>query len=473
MGVLKSGSILILLIGILVGFYQKYKSENTVIEVIKWASQNEIQLDRARLDGTKRPFKVEYNADEWNLLVKKLELTRYFNVLPDVKRFSFGFDADYARELVDYWRTKFDWQKQVNYLNKYPQFKIDLNGTSLHYVLYRTNGQLKNAKSYNILLVDGWPGSYFELYRMIDSLEADYKDVSFNIIAPSIPGYSFSTPLNKLVDTIDTAFLFDALMRYEFGDGCKYYVHGEDWGSFIATNLAQLFPGRVVGIHVTMPAVLGHEFSNLGSLFHYLIGGFVPSLYYTEREIALGMPAKYSVSSLLGVLFNEFGYCHLQMTKPDTVGHGLTDSPVGLLAYILEKYSSWTFDYEKEIVNKRDGNLNKFEKDDLLTIVTVYWMSNSITSSMRLYKATALQMASADKQAPRTKIAHSNVPHTVSVAVQLPANEIFVVPSRSVQNRYVNLKRYTILENAGHFAAFQMPKSVANDFVQFIQTTNA
>lgn len=222
---------LILLLAVFIGVYQNYTSLKTVEKITKWAEENKLVFDKTKIKPDE--FKIEYNENEWNLLKNKLELTRYFEPLDEkyVKKFEFGFDPEYAKVLVDYWKTKFDWKKQVDYLNRFPQFRVKVNDITIHYVHFITNkDKLVNnnnkIKSIPILLLDGWPGSFFGFYKMIDYMNDNYKDISFNIIVPSIPGYGYSMPLNRPFDYVDTAQHFDALMRLIHGEDVQYFAHG-------------------------------------------------------------------------------------------------------------------------------------------------------------------------------------------------------------------------------------------------------
>ena len=155
---------------------------------------------------------------------------------------------------------------------------------------------------------------------------------------------------------------------------------------------------------------------------------------------------------------------HLQATTPDTVAQGPTDSPVGLLAYILEKYYAWSFDFDAEVLGKMGANLETFNKDDLLTIITLYWMTNTIHSSMRFYKAYFNIL---NKEWPLSNSLRSILPEQVNVAVQLFTNDLVLVPQKLVRLRYPNLASYTIVKG-GHFAAFQNPIVTSNNFIEFI-----
>ncbi|CAF0742843.1 unnamed protein product [Brachionus calyciflorus] len=425
----------------------------------EWAQKEKVKIDVSKTKPEK--FRVEFDEKEWNFLKQKLSLTRYFTPLKDVPKFDYGFDPEYAKELIDYWNTKFDWKSQVDFLNKYPQFRVNINDTILHYVHYVTNPSAE--KKVNLLLLDGWPGSFFGFYKMIDFIDQNYKDTSYNIIVPSIPGYGYSNPLNKKSSPLEASLIFNSLMEFLCGENVKYYVHGEDWGSIIATILTQLFPQRISGIHITLPLVSETGLKNLICL---LFTPIFPSYFLTDKEMRLNYSVRYPLRNKIWTLWDEFGYFHLQSTRPDTIGHGLTDSPVGLMAFILEKYSFWSFNKKEQISGRKDGGLNNFDKNYLLTIITMYWMSNSITSSMRFY-ANAIQMMLNFRNS-NLDFLNLPTPKNVPVSVQTYINEIFVIPKRVIETKYANLVRYNIFENGGHFASFQNPENTTKDFIEFI-----
>ena len=456
-------SALILLVAVFSGYYRQYRSQKLTNEIAQWGENNKIVIKKS--EAQLKAFKVEFNETEWNTLLRKLELSRYFKPLDNkiVPKFEYGFDPEYTRELVKHWKTKFSWKSQVDVLNKFPQFQISINDTIIHYVHFKTNAK-SNLKSIPVVLVDGWPGSFYGFYQMIDFIDENYAGYSLDIVVPSIPGYHFSTPLNKPIDAIDTAILFDGLMRFLHGENCFYYAHGEDWGAIVTTFMARLYPNRLKGLHLTMPA--SHDRTDFFAGIYSILGPLFPSLFFTDKEIENGLTKRFTLQNRAMIMFKDLGYMHLQATKPDSIGHGLTDSPVGLLAYILEKYSSWSFNFDKQISGTADGSLNKFNQDDLLTIATLYWMSNSITSSIRFYKCFFNAIAS--DHWPKNVIMNSVVSARVPVAYQFNLNEIFFQPRKMVEFIYPNLRQYEIHMDGGHFAAFQNPKYTAQDLLSFI-----
>ena len=204
-------TILIIIVAVGIALYQKYSSDGLTNRAAEYGKQNEIKIDKSAIK--REEFKIKYNEAEWNLLQAKLNLTRYFNRLKNVPDFSFGFNPEYAKELATYWSKSFDWKKQIDRLNKYQQYRITINNTIIHYIYHETNRGKPVKQTINIMLIDGWPGCSFSFHKMIEKIENEFKDVSFKVIVPSIPGYGYSTPLNHVVDMVDTAIFFDAIMR--------------------------------------------------------------------------------------------------------------------------------------------------------------------------------------------------------------------------------------------------------------------
>ena len=204
-------TILILIAAIGIEYYINSKADDLTKRTAEWGKLNTIKLDKSSIK--KEEFKITFDEAEWKALQSKLDSTRYLNRLENVPDFSYGFNPEYAKELVTYWRKSFDWKKQIDKLNKYQQYRITINNTIIHYIYHETNRGKPVKQSINIMLIDGWPGCSFSFNKMIEKIETEYKDVSFKIIVPSIPGYGYSTPLNHVVDIADTAILFDAIMR--------------------------------------------------------------------------------------------------------------------------------------------------------------------------------------------------------------------------------------------------------------------
>ncbi|XP_034554727.1 epoxide hydrolase 1 [Notolabrus celidotus] len=404
-------------------------------------------------DDTIRPFKITTSDEEIEDLYRRIDQTRPVPSLEDCQ-FHYGFNSQYLQKVVSYWRNDFDWRRQVDKINQYPHFKTNIEGIDIHYLHVKPKKVPEGATALPLIMVHGWPGSFYEFYGLIPLLTepADPHDLVFEVVCPSIPGYGFSEASHKKgFDSVSAAHIFHKLMkRLGFQ---QYYAHGGDWGWLITTNMAQLEPNTVKGLHVNFappnPGLLMASSLMLGRRFPKLFG-------FTDLDVQRLFPCfeKQMVEPI-----KESGYMHIQATKPDTVGRGLNDSPVGLATYILEKFSTWT---SHDFRNLEDGGLTrKFSLDDLLTNVMIYWTSGSITSSMRLYKENFRQGLNQP---------HAKMPVYVPTGYACFPNELMHTPKLWVKQKYWKLVSYTIMARGGHFAAMEEPQLMAEDIQNFVKT---
>ncbi|KAM6964936.1 epoxide hydrolase 1 [Aplochiton taeniatus] len=405
-------------------------------------------------DTSIRPFTVQTSDEEIEDLHRRIDMTRPVASLED-SQFHYGFNSHYLQKVVSYWRNDFDWRRQVDQLNRYPHFKTSIEGIDVHYVHVKPKNLREGASAVPLIMVHGWPGSFYEFYGMIPLLTepSNPDDVVFEVICPSIPGYGFSEASHKKgFDSVCAARVFHKLMkRLGFQ---QFYAHGGDWGWLVTTNMAQLEPITVKGLHVNFapPAKPG-----LAMALSIVLGRRFPKLFgFTQFDIQRLYPL---MQSMLTEPVKESGYMHIQATKPDTAGRGLNDSPVGLAAYILEKFSTWT---DHDFRNLDDGGLTrKFSLDDLLTNVMIYWTSGCIISSMRFYKENFSKGL--------------NQPHS-KMAVHVPTGyacfpkELMHTPKLWVEQKYRKLKTYSPMARGGHFAAMEEPELMAADIQKFVKT---
>lgn len=422
-----------------------------------WWGSGERPL-KAKEDTSIRPFKIETSDKEIEDLHQRLDRFRF---TPHVEgaAFHYGFNSTYLRKVVAYWRNQFDWRKQVEVLNKYPHFHTTIEGIDIHFIHVKPSYVPHGRAVRPLLMVHGWPGSFYEFYKIIPLLTEPAKhglnegDVVFEVICPSIPGYGFSeAPHQREFDSIATARIFHKLMnRLGFKE---YYIQGGDWGSRITTNMAQMLPQSVKGLHLNLVFIARQS---LRRLICIMLGAYVPWLVGFSREDARRF-YPFMQKNVYDVL-RESGYMHIQATKPDTAGCGLNDSPVGLAAYILEKFSTWT---DKSFLYQDDGGLeSKYSLDELLTNVMIYWVTSTIVSSMRYYK----ENFSKDPDLS----AHNRVGVYVPTGIAAFPQEIVHVPRAWTKDVYKNIITYTYMPRGGHFAAFEEPKLLAQDIIQFAQ----
>ncbi|XP_076831248.1 epoxide hydrolase 1 [Brachyhypopomus gauderio] len=400
-------------------------------------------------DTTIHPFVVESSEEMIQDLYQRIDQTRYTNSLED-SRFHYGFNSDYLRKVVSYWRNEFDWEKQVKVLNKYPHFKTNIEGLDVHFIHVKP-ARRAGQRVLPLLMVHGWPGSFYEFYRILPMITNTEEDVVFEVICASIPGYGYSeAPQVKGFNTMDAARIFLKLMeRLNF---TEYYLQGGDWGGFITCNMAQMKPERVRGLHLNM--ITGQAPGTM-TLFSLVIGRYLPFLVgFTREDVKRMYP--YMEKNVYELL-RESGYLHIQATKPDTAGCGLNDSPVGLAAYILEKFSTWTDMKNRDL---KDGALErKFSLDDLLTNVMIYWTTGSIISSMRFYKenmGTNFQKRVDNLTKIYVPAGLASFPH-----------ELLHCPRSWAYSRFRDVRSYNYMPRGGHFAAFEEPELLAKDMLQF------
>ncbi|XP_029448724.1 epoxide hydrolase 1-like [Rhinatrema bivittatum] len=408
-------------------------------------------------DTSVRPFQIETSEEEIQDLHYRLDNTRYTPPLEDA-RFHYGFNSTYLRKVVSYWRNQFDWKERVKILNKFPQFKTTIEGIEIHFVHVKPTNLRHGQKVFPLMMVHGWPGSFYEFYKIIPILTDPSAygpledNIVFEVICPSIPGYGFSEASHKQgFNARAAARIFHKLMqRLGFQ---TYYLQGGDWGSFITSLMAQMKPESVKGLHLNFTLI---SRGGLKMLLSLMLGGYLPWLVgFTREDARRVFPYFENVYALL----RESGYLHIQATKPDTAGCGLNDSPVGMAAYILEKFSTWTNPAFRDL---EDGGLErKYSLDDLLTNVMIYWVARNIIPSMRFYK----ENFSRDfHRYPDPKIG-IHVPTGLAMFV----NELTHAPRVWAKQMYKNIVTYTYLDKGGHFAAFEEPDLLSNDIRQFVK----
>ncbi|KAI6220947.1 Epoxide hydrolase [Aphelenchoides fujianensis] len=409
-------------------------------------------------DPAVRPFKVDVPADVLKDLKTRLQNARIgHEQLEDEPTFRYGFNKKTLIEfkvVLDYWANKYDWKKAESQLNAFPQFKTQIEGIQIHFLHVKPDAK-KYKKTVPLLLVHGWPGkcNVYEFYKLIPLLTDPQQhginsDVAFEVVAPSIPGYGFSEAAHKRgLSTATTARIFKKLMVDRLKHP-KFFAQGGDWGAAITSNVARFYPEHVIGLHLNM---LFSGMNSARKLFYNVVGSLFPTLVFSQPEYA-----SYSMKEILIQAIKESGYLHLQATKPDTVGVGLNDSPVGLMVYILEKFSGWTHTNNPHL---EDGGLSqRFTKDELLTIVTIYWINQNIVPSQRFYREHF-----ADAQIRDLNDEYVNVPTGFSA---FPHDLIQPPPIELARLSY-NLTYYKLEREGGHFAALEVPKLLARGLFDF------
>ncbi|MGI8553788.1 MAG: epoxide hydrolase family protein [Dehalococcoidia bacterium] len=370
-----------------------------------------------------RPFQIAVPDEVLDDLGQRLSRTRFPGEVTD-SGWEYGTNLAYLRELVAYWRDRYDWRAAEVKLNQMPQFKATVNGLELHFVHAKGKGPVPLP----LLFSHGWPGSFWEVSKILGPLTdpaahgGDPSD-AFDVVAPSLPGYGFSADPRAPGMTPDVmADLFASLMTETLGYP-RFVAQGGDWGSVITSRLGYAHPDRVLGIHLNM---LGARPST---------GEGTPPLTEAEKQFM----AEAQVWQR-----DEAGYQAIQGTKPETLAFGLTDSPAGLAAWIVEKFRSWS--------DCGDDVERCFSKDDLLTNIMIYWVTACIGSSMRLYYERRHHPWSLG---PGERI---EVPTGFArFAVEITR------PPREWAERAFNLQHWSDFPRGGHFAAMEEPELLVQD----------
>lgn len=372
--------------------------------------------------------------------------------------FEYGIRSDVLIKILTHWSTKYNWRAHESAINKLDHFKTQIEGLDVHFIRAKASGPGIRTV-HPLMLVHGWPGSFVEYLKLIPLLtKPDKNGVAFELVIPSIPGFGFSEASSKPgFNVIHVARIFSKLMTRLGHD--QFFYHGSDWGSVIGKALGALFPQRLNGLHITMPIIKFTPYA----ILKIAIGWILPSFVFDNPT--LDAAKLYPLIDKLTFLVKETGYFHIQATKPDTIGVALNDSPAGLAAYILEKFSGWT---NSKYVDRADGGLTeKFTIDELLTNVMVYYITNSITTSQRLYKEQfSMEMQSVlnfDRVA---------VPLTVPVGIASFPNEIPLLnlPRTVLVECYHNITQYSNMPRGGHFPAMEEPELLAQDIRDFLHS---
>lgn len=355
-----------------------------------------------------QPFTIAVPETTLDDLRLRLARTRWPD---DGAGWEYGTNLAYMKDLVDYWEHSYDWRAREAELNRFAHFRTEINGTGIHFVHERGKG----PDPVPLLLLHGWPDSFYRYHRVIPLLTS-----SFDVVVPSIPGQGFSD--RKAMTTDDTADLFAGLVTEELGYE-RFVAAGGDAGTLIAQSLAERHTEVLIGIHLTD---VGYpdpttDFSTL-----------------TEPEIEF---ANYIQQWWM----SEGAFNIIQSTKPQSLAYGLADSPAGLAAWIMSFMASGTTGEEVE---------KRLSRDDLLTNIMIYWVTQTIGSSVRRYYL--------DAHAPSGPWRRTPVP----AAVARPPHDAPL--PREWAERRVNLRHFTELPRGGHFAAWEEPELYAKDVWEFV-----
>ncbi|HXH29125.1 MAG TPA: epoxide hydrolase [Candidatus Polarisedimenticolia bacterium] len=363
-------------------------------------------------------------------LRERLARTRWSDALEGTG-WSYGADVAAIRELAEYWRTRFDWRAQERAIFAHPHYRATIQDLGIHFVHVRGRG----PRPLPLIVTHGWPGSFLEMLPILPRLTDPQRhggdaDDAFDVVVPSLPGYGFSDrPRSPGMNAWRIADLWAELMGglgYE-----RFGTQGGDWGASVSTRLAAAHPSRVVGLHL-----------------NYIPGSYRPDLGPGTRPLSEAEQA--FLRDEEAWRREEGAYGDVQRTRPQTLAIGINDSPAGLLAWIVEKFRAWA---------DCGGDLERrFTKDDLLANVTLYWVTGTFPSSIRLYYESALK--------PIHFGPGERVPVPCGVA-RFPLEAPF--PPRDWVERCYDVARWTEMPRGGHFAALEEPDLLAEDIRAFFR----
>ncbi|XP_075986280.1 juvenile hormone epoxide hydrolase-like [Anticarsia gemmatalis] len=403
--------------------------------------------DNASSDTSITNFTIEFEDEVVKDLLYRINNRR--KLTPPLKdsAFTYGFNSDQLPDWMNYWANTYNFAERVQYLNQYTHYKTYVQGLGIHF-LRVTPEVSSDVEVVPLLLLHGWPGSVREFYDAIPLLTAVSSDRDFavEVIAPSLPGFGFSdaTSIQGLGAT-EMATVFKNFMK-QLGYN-QFYVQGGDWGGFIGSMIATLYPDVVLGYHTNFAIAISPL-----SFATWFAGAVSPSLVAdTSVQDRL-----YPLLTTLPWMMRETGYLHLQSTKPDTLGPAM-ESPTGMLSYILQLFSMSS---RRENVDKTDGGLDLFTKEQLLDNLMIYWITNSFTTSSRLYAETfntrnLLEGIWATPTSVPTWTAHTK-------------HEMIYMSPAMLKSKFTNLINSTIFDDYGHFFAFEQPDEYSNEVLNAI-----
>lgn len=380
-----------------------------------------------------RPFRIDIPEADLVDLRQRVRATRW----PDketVNDQSQGVQQEKLKALVSYWGSSYDWRKVEAKLNALPQFITKIDGLDIHFIHVRSS----HSNALPLLITHGWPGSVLEMLKSIDPLtnptaHGGKASDAFDVVIPSMPGYGFSERPSGTgwgPERMGRAW-HELMTRLGYK---RYVAQGGDWGSVVTDAMGRQAPSGLLGIHVNMPATVPKN---------------------VAKSLDSGSPAPAGLSTAEKAAFDALdtffkknaGYGVMMVTRPQTVGYGLSDSPVGLAAWMYDKFSQWTFsggDPERSLT-----------KDEMLDDITLYWLTNSAVSSARLYWENNNNNFYAEAQ----KTSQISVP----VAVTVFPGEIYRAPKSWTQRAYPKLIYFNEVDKGGHFAAWEEPQLFASE----------
>jgi len=379
----------------------------------------------------KEPFVVAVPEDTLIDLRERLARTRWPEEIGN-DNWQYGTNLAYLKELVAYWRTAYDWRRHERAMNTFHHYRVTIDGQLIHFIHEPGRG----PKPMPLILTHGWPWTFWDFHKVIRPLSdpaahgGDAAD-AFDVVVPSLPGFGFSVPLARTgIAVREVSDRWVTLMTEVLGYQ-RFGAQGGDIGALVSADLGHAYPERLIGVHLNFAVALSRELA--------------PASEYSDEEQGWFAKTQHFFAE-------ERGYAAMQSTKPQTAAYGLTDSPAGLCAWIVEKRRTWS-DCGGEVERR-------FSKDELLTTMTLYWVTGSIGSAFRSYYERAHHP---------WQPAHSRTPVVEApTGIAVFPGEILHMPRRWAE-RYYNLRRWTVMPAGGHFAPMEEPERLVEDIRAFFR----
>ncbi len=394
------------------------------------------------------PFSIHIPDSTLQDLKERLKRTRYPEDFNN-EDWEYGFNTAYLRTLIDYWANRYDWRAQEARMNELPQFKTVIDEVPIHFIHVKGKGPSPKP----LLIHHGWPWTFWDLKKVIGPLSdpasygGDPAD-AFDVVLMSLPGHGFSSPIKvPNINFWRTADIEVILMTEVLGYP-KFFAAGGDWGALIVAQLGHKYADRVTGIYTHLPIQISHYLSEHPDVppgIAYSNGLPEPSVYGPGEETWVKTNSDF---------FNkESGYGYIHLTKPQTLGVALNDSPAGLFAWIIEKRRTWA--------DVKGSIESVFDKDHLCSTATIYWVTETITSAARFYKEVLHNP---------WKPSHGRFPVIESPTFcSVHPKDVLLMPKKWAE-KYHNLKGWKVQKSGGHFAPYELPTEYITDIRQFFRT---
>jgi epoxide hydrolase len=358
-------------------------------------------------DTAVKPFRIDVPQADLDDLNDRLSRTRWPNEVAGAGT-DYGFPLARLKALAEYWRTGYRWREQEAKLNELPHFTTEIEGQNIHFVHVRS----ANPDAVALVLTHGWPGSFLEFLDVIEPLSRD-----FHLVIPSIPGYGFSGPTHERGWGVPRVARAWAELMCRLGYE-RYGAQGGDFGAGVSTALGALAPEHVIGVHVN----------------------YLPTRPDPDAGVELSASDEARLDTVRRLMADRPPYQALQSLTPQTIGYALTDSPVGQLAWIAERFAQWT------------DPATPVSDDRMLTDISLYWLTATAASSARLHRDT--QRAGVGDRCG------------VPLGVAVFAHDI-TLSVRPLAERLYDIRHWSEFERGGHFAAMEVPELLADDVREF------